>query len=339
MARRHAEEDEVISAVSAALGGLDRVLLAVSGGLDSMVLLHASSSLPKSGRPRLRVANFDHRTGDAARRATLRVGRAARSAGLDFVTAAANTRQSTEHEWRKERWRFLRSAATAFKAPVATAHTLDDQVETVFIRALRDSGPRGLAGLYAESEILHPFLGLTRSTLARYADTHGISYIDDPSNLSRTHLRNRVRHDLLPAIARVRPTFAAELLDVARGAAGWRVAIDQIAEGVRVVHQDDGSLRIARSDLAGYSADSLRVLWPAIAARAGVIMDRRGTQRLAQFTIDGATGGAIQLSGGVEVRMYRGYMLIRKWDWRRVEEIRSTRAAQRGASSFSIRHA
>ena len=337
MPRRHSEDDEVTRSVSSAFNGLERVLLAVSGGLDSMVLLHASASLPRSSRRRFRVASFDHRTGDAAKRATQRVGKAARAAGLEFVAGAASTRHSSEHEWRQERWSFLRSEAQAFRAPVATAHTLDDQVETVFIRALRGAGPRGLAGLYAESEVLHPFLGLTRTVLAEYADAHGVTYVDDPSNLSRAHLRNRVRHDLLPAIARVRPTFAAELLDVARGAAGWRAAIDQIAEGVRVTHQDDGSLRIARSDLAGYSADSLRVLWPAIAARVGVIMDRRGTQRLAQFTIDGATGGAIQLSGGVEVRMYRDHMLVRKWDWRRVEEIRSTRAAQRGDHPASLR--
>jgi tRNA(Ile)-lysidine synthase len=339
MPRRRPEDDEVTRAVGSAFSELDRVVLAVSGGLDSMVLLHASSSLPRSSRPRIRVASFDHRTGDAARRATQRVARAARAAGLDFVSGTATQRRSNEYAWRQERWTFLRAAATDFGGPVATAHTVDDQVETVFMRALRDAGPRGLAGLYAESEVLHPLLGLTRSALAAYAETHGVAYIDDPSNLSRAHLRNRVRHDLLPAIARVRPTFAAELLDVARGAAGWRLAIDQIAEAVRVVHQEDGSLRIARSDLSGYSADSLRVLWPAVAARTGVIMDRRGTQRLAQFTIDGATGGAIQLSGGLEVRMYREYMLVRKWDCRRVEEIRSTRAAQRGGHSLTVRHA
>jgi tRNA(Ile)-lysidine synthase len=339
MPRQRSEGDDVIRSVSCAFRGHDRVVLAISGGLDSMVLLHAAASLPRSGRPRLRVASFDHRTGDAARRAVQRVARAARAAGIDPVCDSASQRHSTEHAWRQERWSFLRSAGTAFGGPVATAHTLDDQVETVFIRALRDAGPRGLAGLYAESSIIHPFIALTRSTLATYADTHGVTYIDDPTNQSRAFLRNRVRHDLLPAIARVRPTFASELLDVARGAAGWRLAIDQIAEAVRVVKDADGALRIARADLSGYSADSLRVLWPAIAARVGVIMDRRGTQRLAQFTIEGATGGAIQLSGGVEVRMYRDYMLLRKWDWRKVEEIRSTRAAQRGARSLSFRNA
>ena len=73
-----------------------------------------------------------------------------------------------------------------------------------------------------------------------------------------------------------------------------------------------GALRISRSSLKGYDADSLRVLWPALAARASVVMDRRGTHRAAQFTISGATGGTIQLSGGVEILMRRDHMLLRR---------------------------
>ncbi|HMI45504.1 MAG TPA: hypothetical protein VK491_05000, partial [Gemmatimonadaceae bacterium] len=67
------------------------------------------------------------------------------------------------------------------------------------------------------------------------------------------------------------------------------------------------------SSLEGYDADSLRVLWPALAARASVVMDRRGTHRAAQFTISGATGGTIQLSGGIEILMRRDHMLLRRW--------------------------
>ena len=64
--------------------------------------------------------------------------------------------------------------------------------------------------------------------------------------------------------------------------------------------------------LKGYDAESLRVVWPALAARASVVMDRRGTHRAAEFTIRGATGGAIQLSGGVEIVMRRDHMLLRR---------------------------
>jgi hypothetical protein len=109
------------------------------------------------------------------------------------------------------------------------------------------------------------------------------------------------------------PGFPEELLAVARESANWRRSLEDLAANVESESQRDGALRISRSSLAGYDDDSLRVLWPALAARASVVMDRRGTQRAAQFTIKGATGGTIQLSGGVEIVMRRDHMLLRRW--------------------------
>jgi tRNA(Ile)-lysidine synthase len=212
-----------------------------------------------------------------------------------------------------------------FKAPVLTAHTLDDQVETVFMRILRDAGPRGLAGLYAESDIVRPFLGLRRTELESYAVARRIPHVEDPSNVSRSYLRNRVRHDLLPAMTKVRPGFPSSLLTVARLAAAWREELDQAVAQIDVTPGSNGSIRVARADLAGYDAESLRTLWPAIAAKVGVVMDRRGTHRLAEFTMKGHNGGSIQLSGGIEVRMFRDHLWLGRWDARRVEMIRNSR--------------
>jgi tRNA(Ile)-lysidine synthase len=324
-AQRH-EGDKVMQAVGAEFSGLHRVLLAVSGGVDSMVLLHASASLPKSKRPALLVASFDHGTGAPARRAVELVRRCAKERGLAFTSVRAEASAATEHEWRLARWAFLRTAAFEFRAPIATAHTLDDQIETVFIRILRDAGPRGLAALYADSEVVRPFLKLRRTDIARYANLHGVSYVEDPTNAARSHLRNRVRHDLLPAISRLQPGFPKQLLSIAKRSAEWRARMAEIAEQIDIQQLDEGSLRIARADLRGYDAESLRALWPTIAARANVVMDRRGTHRLAEFTTKGVTGGSIQLSGGVEVRMFRDHLLLRRWDWRRVEATRASRS-------------
>jgi tRNA(Ile)-lysidine synthase len=323
-ARRH-EGEEVIQAVGAEFTGLHRVLLAVSGGVDSMVLLHAAALLPKARRPALLVASFDHGTGAPARRAVEVVRRCAKELGLAFTTARAERSATTEHEWRMARWAFLRGSAVEFRAPIATAHTLDDQIETVFIRILRDAGPRGLAALFADSEVIRPFLQLRRSDIARYAEFHRVMHVEDPTNATRSHLRNRVRHDLLPAISRLQPGFPRQLLSIARRSAQWRSRMAEIADQIDVRQGEDGSLRIARADLQGYDAESLRALWPTIAAKANVVMDRRGTHRLAEFTTRGVTGGSIQLSGGVEVRMFRDHMLIRRWDWRRVEATRASR--------------
>jgi len=335
MAERRHEGQGVTHAVSHAFAGLDRVMLAVSGGIDSMVLLYAAAALPKKNRPQLLVASFDHATGLAARRALDLVRRKSKELGLPFVACLAATTATTENEWRMSRWAFLREAAAEFNGSIATAHTLDDQIETIFIRILRDAGPRGLAALYADSAVVRPLLSLRREEIARFASENGVAYSDDPTNAARAHLRNRVRHDLLPAISRLRPGFPSQLISIARKSAEWRARMSAIADSVNATLEKDGSLRIARLALQGYDAESLRALWPSSAAKADIVMDRRGTHRLAEFTIKGATGGSIQLSGGVEVRMFREYLLLRRWDWKRVEAVRASRLGLIGSSNGS----
>src|SRR5256714_11512502 len=304
---------EVESAVAASLAECERALLAVSGGLDSMVLLGAAARLPVRTRRKIAVATFDHGTGRAAGRAAALVARHAFRCGFPCVSGRASSIGRREEEWRRARWQFLKEVAAKRGAKVVTAHTLDDQVETVFMRILRDAGPRGLAGLYAESEIVRPFLNTERVTLADYAERHRVPFLEDPSNQDRRHLRNRIRLDILPSIIKYHPGFAAELLSLARESADWRSSLESVLASIDAHAERDGALRISRSSLAGYDADSLSVVWPALAARASVVMDRRGTQRAAEFTIRGATGGAIQLSGGVEIVMRRAHMLLRRW--------------------------
>jgi tRNA(Ile)-lysidine synthase len=303
---------EVDSAVATALGRQSTALLSVSGGLDSMALLCAAAKLPASSRRSVVVATFDHGTGPAARKAAALVARECERYGFECVTGRASTTGTREEQWRRARWEFLRGIAALRAAIIVTAHTCDDQIETVFMRILREAGPRGLAGLYAESEIVRPFLAVRRATLERYATENRVRFIQDPSNVDRKHLRNRVRLDILPSIVKRRPKFADELLSLARSAADWRRSLDEILPAIDVTTERGGGLRVSRSSLRGYNAESLRVLWPALAARASVVMDRRGTQRVAEFTMKGATGGAIQLSGGIEIVMSREHMLLRR---------------------------
>src|SRR5512141_2139364 len=163
------EEAVVLRDTASAFGGADRVVLAVSGGLDSMVLLHAAAAVRSKNLKSLLVATFDHRSGSHSAAAAAFVEQEAHRLGIKCVEGRATASVSREHEWREARWNFLRSVAKRFDGVIATAHTLDDQIETVFMRILRDAGPRGLAGLYAESDIVRPFLNIRRATLARYA--------------------------------------------------------------------------------------------------------------------------------------------------------------------------
>ena len=312
MAAGIVEGSDVENAVETSLADCERTVLAISGGLDSMVLLSAASRIPPRARRNITVATFDHGTGSAAGKAAALVARQAVRLGFICVSGRASSVGRREEEWRRARWAFLDQVASTRGARVATAHTLDDQIETVFMRILRDAGPRGLAGLYAESRIIRPFLNIDRTTLAAYADRNRVPFVQDPSNFDRKHLRNRVRLDILPSIIEHNPDFPSQLLSLAREAADWRRNLDDILPNIDAAEERDGALRVSRSSLAGYDAQSLRVLWPALAARARVVMDRRGTHRAAEFTIRGATGGAIQLSGGVEIVMRRDHMLLRR---------------------------
>ena len=313
MAYAGVKASEVEGAVEAALASCGPAVLAVSGGLDSMTRLTATSRLSARTRKNITVATFDHGTGKAAGRAAALVARQAFRRGFPCVTGRASTIGTREEEWRRGRWQFLEQVASKQEAKVVTAHNLDDQVETVFMRILREAGPRGLAGLYAESEIIRPFLNISRATLATYAKQRHVTFVQDPSNRDRKHLRNRIRLDILPSIVSQHPGFPDELLSLARESADWRRSLEDLAGNIGAEAEADGALRISRSSLADYDTDSLKVLWPALAARASVVMDRRGTQRAAEFTIKGATGGAIQLSGGVEIVMRRDHMLLRRW--------------------------
>jgi hypothetical protein len=129
----------------------------------------------------------------------------------------------------------------------------------------------------------------------------------------------------------VRPAFAAQLLTIAQMSAAWREEMDLALESIDAEVGADGSLRVSRDALAGCDEASLRSLWPSLAARAGVVMDRRGTRRLAEFTMKGHTGGSIQLSGGIEVRMFRDHLVVRRWDSGRVQSIRNARLGLGGA--------
>ena len=286
------------------------LVVAVSGGRDSMVLLEA---LARVASDRVAaVATFDHGTGASATSAAALVGERARELGLSVRSGASRRVAHTEAEWRSQRLEFLTDVARGLHARIVTAHTLDDHLETVLIRALRGSGARGLAGLLAPSPMGRPFVTIARETVATCAAVWSVPFVNDPTNLSRAHLRNRVRMDLLPALVGVRPGLPRELLELSARAADLRVSLERwIDEQVDLEKQED-ALLVGRDRLLDLDAPSLALVWPAIAARHGVTLDRRGTERLVSFTIQGASGRRMQLSGGAEVVRQRDRLLLRR---------------------------
>lgn len=309
--------DSVIRAVVAAANGVDRPLvLAVSGGLDSMALLTAMTEVARSRIAA--VATFDHGTGEAAAAAVRHVRAAAEASGLPFVTATLGATHvypdGREAAWRGARYAFLRKTAARFGAVVATAHTEDDQVETVLLRIMRGSGARGLSGLYAQGSVIRPFVRVRRRALEAYVASAGTSWVTDPSNAAPAHARNRVRIDLLPAICRVRPGFDAELLSIAARADVLRRDVEGFVDRtLRPTLIEEGRLVVASGELMDYDADSHAMLWPALAGRVGLALDARGIRRIAAFASSHPRSGIIPLAGGWSLEATRDtYMLGRQ---------------------------
>lgn len=190
----------------------DLVAVGVSGGPDSMALLHVLNTLKKELEISLHVAHLNHmfRGGEADQDAQL-VARTAREYGLAFTSEKIdvpayrkNARLSAQEAARELRYNFFSEVADRTGAArVALAHHADDQAETVLLNLLRGAGPAGLKGMGPVRDLyIRPFLPLRRSEIAAYCLMHNLSYRVDASNLKSVYTRNRIRIDLLPLLER-----------------------------------------------------------------------------------------------------------------------------------------
>ena len=197
-----------------------KVIVAVSGGIDSMVLLELLQSLVEY-RLQLVVAHLNHQLrgdeseGDEAfvRAAALRYGLSCHVLRVDVAALARSEKRSLEDAGREARQRFLESVLRKEGAEaVVLAHHGDDQAETVLMRLLRGSGAAGLSGITHRSGWkVRPFLDATRQEIVAYAESRNILFREDRSNADRSFLRNRVRHELLPLLATYNPLITRTL--------------------------------------------------------------------------------------------------------------------------------
>jgi tRNA(Ile)-lysidine synthase len=305
--------DRIRQVVSIELGDAGSTMLAVSGGIDSMVLLDAAIATCPVGA--FRVATFDHASGPHSGRAVDLVQRVSLTAGATVIVGRSMApARPSEASWRDGRLSFLRGAAAEHRSILCTAHTRDDQVETVLFRELRGAGTRGLAGLRASGAIRRPLLRIGRSDIERYAREAGLTWIEDPSNKSGSFARNRLRHEVLPALRVRTPTIDTDLTEIGERAARWRDDVDKAIDALIDFDADaaEPALDVSIESLCSYEAEALGIIWPALLARIGVIADWRGTRRLVEFTNRGSTGRRIQLSGGWVVTRRRGGFEVRR---------------------------
>jgi tRNA(Ile)-lysidine synthase len=215
----------------------ERVLVGVSGGPDSMALLHALHHLSTRLSVGLCAATVDHglRPESAAEASLVEQ----RCLGLGVpcevlkvdVRAARGPHVSLQEAARKVRLQALEDVALRQGCTrVALAHTADDQAETVLFRILRGTGLAGLAGIpYRRGIFIRPLLDVRRRSILAYLGKRHIPFIEDPSNRNRHYARVRIRHDILPALAQENPKIVEALLALAHQARALPPAREEAA--------------------------------------------------------------------------------------------------------------
>jgi tRNA(Ile)-lysidine synthase len=250
----------------------DLVLVAVSGGVDSLALLHV---LQAAGYPLL-VASFNHRLRPEAESEVAHVRQIAEEMGLPFVTDsedvatyAAAEGLSIEEAARELRYRFLfREARRAGAQAVATGHTADDQAETVLMHFLRGAGLAGLKGMAprfilpvfdAEIPLVRPLLAWTRAQTESYCREHKLPYLTDASNTDTTYFRNRLRHELLPHLETYNPQIRQTLAKTALSLQGdYALLSEEVDSAWEQVITASGA------DFVAFDLSQLRNLTPAL---------------------------------------------------------------------------
>ncbi len=306
-------------AVRRALAGLeagDLVLVAASGGADSLALAAATAFEAKRLGVRAGAVTVDHglQAGSASRAGTL--VEVLTGLGLDPVevrTVEVGTRGGPEAAARSARYRALEGAADAHEAvAVLLAHTRDDQAETVLLGLARGSGGRSLAGMApVAGRYRRPLLGLDRATVRAAAD--GLPVWDDPHNADPAFARTRVRRAALPALeASLGPGIPAAL---ARTAALLRADADALDEWATRAAADvtatDGSLDAAALAQLPVAVRSRVVRASALAAGspAGDLRAEH-VEAVDGLVTDWHGQGPLELPGGVTVRRACGRLLI-----------------------------
>jgi len=211
----------------------DTLVVACSGGADSVSLLHLLNELKKDWRLRLVVGHYNHKLRKEADEDHHFVRRLASSYSLPFYSESGDVkafadknRMNLEEAGRRLRYGFLKKTAEKNgNALIATGHTMTDQAETVLMRVIRGTGSLGLGGIQPKTEggIVRPLLLVKRTEVLEYIKKKGLEYRVDKSNFNTDFLRNRIRHRLIPYLE---SNYSPRITDTwpvfgSRGSIGW----------------------------------------------------------------------------------------------------------------------
>ena len=281
----------------------ERVAVACSGGLDSLVLLHLLRFAAPQLDVQLAAAHFDHgmRPGSASDAEWLQG--LAGAWGVPLHRDRAAKTPESEAAARILRYGFLEGLVRSNEVEwVLTAHQADDQVETVLFRILRGTGLDGLRGIPASRDpgILRPLLPFTRTDLEEYARVCRLRPRIDPTNASTRFARNRVRHQLLPLLEDIHPGARGALLRLARNSRRTIEAFDALVDlqlervtvekgGTQIVLDRDRAMEYTDSVIGALIRHATNVL--------GFRLTEAGTASAVEFIRTGPSGARLDLPG------------------------------------------
>lgn len=190
----------------------DQILCAVSGGADSMALLWAMYLVKDTYDLKLSAAHFNHGLrGEESDRDEAFVKEFCQGFQIPFYSCRAQVKpgkKGLEAAAREARYAFLES----LPGKIATAHTADDNAETLLMHIVRGSGLKGLGGIApVRGRLIRPMLSVTRQQVLAFLEQYHIDYVDDSSNAGDDYLRNRIRHHVMPLLRRENPRLAENM--------------------------------------------------------------------------------------------------------------------------------
>ena len=254
------------------------VLVAVSGGPDSMCLLDVLHRCRSEFGMSLLVVHLNHHMREQAPEDARMVRDYARSKGIetrvghaDVLELAKETGKGVEEAGRDARYRFFRSLRKKTGASkIALGHNLNDQAETVLMRLLRGSGTRGLSGIPpVNGSVVRPLIEVPRGLIEAYCEENGIPVMTDVYNLDLNYTRNRIRYETLPELARTyNPSLVDTLGDVARALKLDSDFLDELAAKAFQEHT------CRRGRVTAVNINGLRQLNAAIGSR---VIGQRGS--------------------------------------------------------------
>ena len=243
----------------------DTVLVAVSGGPDSIFLLQALAHLKnKLKLNNLVVCNLDHGIrGKESSQDSLFVKKITEYSDLGYIHKKIDLSKnrskglSTEETAREERYKFFKEAAKAVKAGViATGHTLDDQAETILMRIIKGASLKGVVGISPVREegslrIIRPLFELEKAEIEKDLDSRGVEYRIDSTNAEGIYFRNVIRRDIIPYLEKYNPRLKRALCSMAEHLREDFEFINEAKSGLlgHLARSSGGSLEIKLKDL------------------------------------------------------------------------------------------